>query len=99
MLHLHNRILPTWLHRLAQGLLTLAAVPTFVAVATPYVRSSIVGWLLGILLVFSPILALLAGCLAPRWSIVEGIAGEDGYDELQVPARDNATSGPPPRAI
>ena len=90
---IHNRRLPTWVHRLAQGLLSLAVTLTFVALAAPYAGRGPLSWLVFGLFFLSPVLAVLAAYLAPRHSLMEGIAGEDGYDELAPPTSE-VSSGP-----
>ncbi|MDR3637827.1 MAG: hypothetical protein P4L84_28735 [Isosphaeraceae bacterium] len=74
---LHNRYLPNWLHRLANsavgGVLSLLA-----ASAAVRVLGAPLGSFWGALLV-----AFLCAALDPmQFSLVEGCAGEDGYDEL-----------------
>jgi len=93
MLRLHNRLLPTWLHRIANGLLVWACLLTILAVAAPYAGKGVVGWLLTGLLYASPLLACLAAYFTPRLSIAEGLAGADGHDELH-PAVLNSGSDP-----
>jgi hypothetical protein len=70
---LHNLNLPNWLHRLANGaiggLLALAALHFF---GFPF-------WLLWIAI------SVAVGCMVPspsRFTLVEGCAGDVGYDEL-----------------
>ena len=71
---LHNRCLPGWIHRLANGaiggLLAVALVTTFLSVRLLWVAIPVV------------IVRMLAD--PTKFSLVEGCAGNDGYDELDV---------------
>jgi hypothetical protein len=90
MLRLHNRLLPTWLHRLANGFLVWSCLLTALAVAAPYGGKGVVSWLLTALLYVSPLLACLAAYFTPRWSLAEGLAGADGYHELRPTGLDSS---------
>jgi hypothetical protein len=74
---LHNRYLPGWAHRLANGLLGgFQALIALVAVVP------LVGAPLGVLWLALP-MAVCCMALDPgRFSLVEGCAGDLGYDEL-----------------
>jgi hypothetical protein len=74
---LHNRYLPGWVHRLANGILAgLLALMASVAVVR------VIGTPLGMLWVALPV-AVCGMALDPSWfSLVEGCAGDLGYDEL-----------------
>ena len=90
---LHNRYLPDWAHRFANGAVG-AALTSIAALLAVRVFDAPLGafWI--------AVPALLC-CAAPdprRFSLVEGCAGALGYDELKPlgPAkRDDATWGDP----
>jgi hypothetical protein len=75
---LHNRYLPDWVHRLANGIIGgLLSVSALVATVR------VLGAPLGVLWVA---LAVAFGCMAlkpRRFSLVEGCAGDLGYDGLR----------------
>lgn len=74
---LHNRYLPDWLHRAANGIFG-SGLSSLVAIAA----MRILGAPLWILWLVLPV-ALLCTVLDPRrFSLVEGCAGDIGYDEL-----------------
>ena len=81
---IHNRYLPTWAHRLANG--ALAFLGTASAGAAGYVSFRSGGFLeqaSGWLLLLSPVAGVIFALLNPkRISLAEGLAGEAGYDEL-----------------
>jgi hypothetical protein len=98
---IHNRYLPLWLHRLCNATLGVAVLLT--------IGSSLFGepagsWkhILSRYLIWSSIPAgIILALAARRFSIVEGVAGGDGYDELHEPPSESANktverTGAPP---
>ena len=92
---IHNRFLPGWLHRIFCGLFgavvfvtlwawLLSVVPTE-ALAFEALHSAI--WL-------TPVVSLLCFLAAPRISVVRGLAGEAGYDELSADQASSQTVVP-----
>ena len=78
---IHNRRLPEWAHRLASGALVCAV--TAGVGASGLTGGPLVARLSRWLVYGSPILGVLAGALAHRFSFVRGLAGEVGYDDLE----------------
>jgi len=74
---LHNRYLPDWVHRLTNGVIggLLSLLALVVAVRA-------LGAPLGVLWVTLPVVACCAAFNPRRFSLVEGCAGDLGYDEL-----------------
>lgn len=74
---LHNRYLPRWIHRLANGAIAGSKVTIIVLLAVRFLDLPI--WILWI----GAIAAVVGIIVNPsRTSFVEGCAGEVGYDEL-----------------
>ncbi len=74
---LHNRRLPNGLHRLANGVMGSFSVAMILVGLSKLVF--VPAWLF---LVCIPIGLLCAYFDPERFTLVEGLAGEDGYDEL-----------------
>ena len=78
-----NRYLPKWLHRLACGAIGTALIATIASGGLRYFNAD--SWLhtasVALLWLSIPIGGVFA-CLAHRFSIVEGCAGEVGYEAL-----------------
>jgi hypothetical protein len=86
MFRIRNRYLPSWLHRLANGLFAwFVAITLGVCGITWFRDLPVLPWLAAGLLFGSPLLAILAAVFTPRFSLLEGLAGEDGYDDLNDP--------------
>jgi hypothetical protein len=81
---IHNRYLPTWVHRLANGVLAfLGAASAGTSGILSFRDGSFLEAVSGWLLLLSPAVGVLFALLDPkRVSLVEGLAGEAGYDEL-----------------
>jgi hypothetical protein len=81
---IRNRQLPQWLHRLACGAVGSAAAATVATLGLRYLEPD--SWLhaasRGLLWLSLPIGIVLA-CVAPRWSVVEGCAGDAGYEDMK----------------
>ena len=81
-LMIHNRYLPRWVHRLCNGLLGAALCAGIASIGIGQRPDSWIHvgsrWLL---LASVPVGVILAA-VAHRLSIVEGVAGGDGYDKL-----------------
>jgi len=84
MLKVHNRYIPQWPHRLFNAVL-VGALSVTLGVLGLSIFSNVppLSWLFAGLLFGSPLLALAAAVMAHKFSIVQGIAGKDGYDELE----------------
>jgi len=84
VLRIHNRYLPQWLHRLFNAVLVGALSVTLGIVGlTAFSTIPVLSWLFAGLLFGSPLLAVAAALMAHKFSVVRGIAGTDGYDELK----------------
>jgi len=82
---IHNRYLPVWLHRACCGGLGAAA---FAGLGSIWVGepSGTWGYFVSRCLMWGSVPAgIVLACIAPRFSIVEGLAGGEGYDELHDP--------------
>lgn len=86
---IHNRYLPAWLHRCCNGLFGIVAC---LGIASLGFGSAPGSWLqvgsLWLIYASLPVGAVLF-FVAPRFSIVEGLAGGEGYDELDAPESAN----------
>ena len=86
---IHNCYLPRWLHRVCNGVF---GVGVCLGLASLGFRASPDSWLYigSRWLVYAsvPIGAVLV-CVAPRFSIVEGLGGGEGYDDLSSPGSAN----------
>lgn len=79
---MHNRRLPEWLHRVVNALV----VAGLWAAATAYLwlsaqPSSVWRTVTASALSLTPLILIVM--LFVRYSLVRGVAGEDGYDELR----------------
>ena len=80
---LHNCYLPLWLHRVCNGALGTVASATLASVGLSYFPSDhLLYQLSSILLYLSVPIGIFLAAVAPRFSIVQGLAGDAGYDEL-----------------
>lgn len=80
---IHNRYLPMWLHRLCCGVLGAVALA---GVGSIWFAEPSGSWrhFVSRCLVWGSIpVGIVLACIAHRFSIVEGLAGGEGYDELQ----------------
>ncbi len=82
---IRNRYLPLWLHRVCNGLLAAAICASIASVGISHSVSA--GWLHGFSFAafyLSAPLGIFFACITRRVSIVEGVAGGEGYDELDT---------------
>jgi hypothetical protein len=80
---IHNRYLPMWLNRVCCGVLGAALVA---AIGTIWLGHPPGTWrhILSVCLLCGSIpVGIILACVAHRFSIVEGVAGGEGYDELE----------------
>ena len=86
---IHNRYLPVWLHRLGNGVFGIVVCLGIASLGFGPAPGSWlhVGsrWLIYASLPVGVVLFFVA----PRFSIVEGLAGGEGYDELGAPGSAN----------
>jgi hypothetical protein len=83
MRRMRNRYLPQWLHRLACGAVGAAVVAAIASAGLRYGQAG--SWLhtaSGVLLWLSIPSGIVLGCVGHRFSIVEGSAGDAGYEDL-----------------
>ena len=88
-----NRHLPQWLHRLACGAISAALTATIGTTGLRYFDAD--SWLRTasiVLLWLSIPVGVLFACLAHRFSIVEGCAGDVGYEDLDSEHEDRRSS-------
>ena len=86
---LRNRYLPPWLHRIACGVVGMALVATLASAGLRYFSPD--SWLhtaCGVLLWLSIPVGIILACVAHRFSIVEGTAGDLGYEDLNTEGED-----------
>jgi hypothetical protein len=79
---IHNRYLPIWLHRLCNGL--FGAV-SFISIGSVWFGEPAGSWehFISSSLIWASVpVGIVLAQIARRFSIVEGVAGGDGYDEL-----------------
>jgi len=82
-MRMHNRYLPTWLHRLCNGILGAVAAATLAIMGIcSFPAEHWLHRLAVVLLYLSAPIGILLAAVARRFSIVEGVAGGDGEDEL-----------------
>ena len=88
---IHNRYLPMWLHRVCCGVFGAAVLAGIGSIwfgepagTWRYILSRCLLW-------GSVPAGIVLACVAHRFSIVEGLAGGEGYDELHHP-NENKTS-------
>ncbi|HOX04590.1 MAG TPA: hypothetical protein P5022_16005 [Candidatus Paceibacterota bacterium] len=82
---IHNRYLPLWAHRLCNG---VAGALVLLAGGSFWLDEPAGSWrhTFSRCLILSSIPAgILLAWAAKRFSIIEGVAGKDGYDELDEP--------------
>ncbi len=80
---IHNRCLPGWLHRLCNGLIGAVASATLASLGlSRFSPGHLAHWLTLILLYLSLPIGVLLAIVANRFSLIEGCAGGEGYDEL-----------------
>jgi len=80
---IHNRRLPEWVHRLCNGVLGAAASATLASVGlSTSAPASLLHRLSVVLLCLSLPIGLFLAVFTRRCSVVEGIAGRDGYVKL-----------------
>jgi hypothetical protein len=79
---IHNRYLPLWLHRVFNGIFGAA---WFLGIGSIWYSQPADSWkhIVSRCLIWGSIPAgIVMALLAQRFSIVQGVAGGDGYDEL-----------------
>jgi hypothetical protein len=79
---IHNRCLPMWLHRLCSAVFGAAV---FAAVGSVWFAEPPGSWrhIISRCFLWGSVPAgIVLACIAHRFSIVEGVAGGEGYDEL-----------------
>lgn len=79
---IHNRYLPSWLHRIGNGLFGAVLLFGFGSI---WISEPAGTWrhLISLCLIGASLPAgIILAFVAHRFSIVRGVAGEDGYDEL-----------------
>lgn len=87
---IHNCYLPSWLHRVCNGVLGAALV---LGVGSIWVGEPAGSWqhVLSRCLIWSSIpTGICLALVARRFSIVEGVAGGEGYDGLPVSPSESA---------
>jgi hypothetical protein len=80
---IRNHYLPQWLHRLACGAITAALAGTIAIGGLRYFDAD--SWLhtASVVLLWSNIpIGLVFACVAHRFSVIEGCAGDIGYEGL-----------------
>jgi hypothetical protein len=82
---MRNRFLPRWLHRLACGVVGAAVVATIASAGLRHFETGS-RWhtASGVLLWGSIPIGIVLACVAHRFSIAEGLAGDAGYDDLDT---------------
>jgi hypothetical protein len=85
---IHNRYLPRWTHRVFNAVFGAALVVGFGAAGLGWLAAGSWLWELSWWAVrFAPVVALILLFVNPeRFSVVNGVAGETGYDELRPPS-------------
>src|SRR5258706_8009148 len=79
---IHNRYLPMWLHRVCSGVLGAVVLA---AIGSIWFAEPSGTWrhILSRCLLWASVPAgIVLACISHRFSIVEGVAGGEGYDEL-----------------
>jgi hypothetical protein len=80
---LHNRDLPQWAHRVANGVMASLFLALVGVWLTNTFASDSLPWRIALVVLYASPDGLVASLLNPsKFTLVEGIAGEDGYDEL-----------------
>jgi hypothetical protein len=88
-----NRYLPQWLHRVACGVMGAAISAAIAVGGLRYFETD--SWLrtAAVVLLWASIpIGVLFACFAHRFSIVEGCAGDVGYDDLDSDHEDTPTA-------
>jgi hypothetical protein len=85
---IHNRYLPRWIHRIFNAVFGAALFVGAGALGLGSLRAGTWSWELSWWAVrFAPVVALILLFVNPeRFSVVNGVAGETGYDELRPPS-------------
>ncbi len=79
----YNRYLPQWVHRIANGVMASLALALSGAFGTGQLACDTFFGKVCLTLLYASPAGLLVSCVDPtKFSLVEGIAGDDGYDEL-----------------
>ena len=79
---IHNRYLPVWLHRICNGVFGAALLFGIGSIWFSDAAGSW-GYFVSRSLIWASVpVGIILALLAPRFSIVQGVAGGDGYDEL-----------------
>jgi acyl carrier protein len=82
-MRIHNCYLPRWLHRLCCGVVGTVASATFASLGlSNFSPGHLLYQSSAVLLYLSIPIGVISAIVAGRFSIVEGIAGDVGYDEL-----------------
>jgi len=79
---IHNRYLPLWLHRVCNGLFCAVLL---IGIGSIWIGEPADSWrhTLALCLMWASIpVGIILALVARRFSIVQGVAGGDGYDEL-----------------
>lgn len=90
---IRNHYLPQWLHRVACGAISAALFATVAIGGLSYFDAD--SWLRAasvILLWLSIPIGIVLACFAHRFSIVEGCAGDVGYEDLHSDDDDAPTA-------
>ena len=88
-----NRYLPQWLHRLVCGVVGAAVVAAIASIGLRHFDGD--SWLhtaSRVLLLLSIPIGVVSACVAHRFSIVEGCAGDVGYDDLDSEHEDRPSA-------
>jgi hypothetical protein len=96
-MRIHNRHLPPWIHCIANGVMAALGLALVGSVGSGFVPGGSLAWKAAILLLLfsAPMGVLVALLVDPRkFSLVEGVAGDDGYDELEAEKPDPGTDRP-----
>ena len=90
---IRNHYLPQWLHRVACGAISAALSATVAIGGLRYFDAD--SWLrtASVILLWSSIpIGIVFACFAHRFSIVEGCAGDVGYEDLHSDHDDTPTA-------
>ncbi len=79
---IHNRYLPLWLHRVCCGVLAAVILAGLSSIWFGEPSGNWRHFVSHCLLWGSVPVGVVLACIAHRFSIVEGLAGGEGYDEL-----------------
>ncbi len=82
---IHNRCLPLWLHRVCNGVLGVAVLLGLGSVWYGEPEDTWRHFVSRCLIWFSIPAGVILALTARRLSIVQGVAGREGYDELDSP--------------